>query len=89
MKMLCFWVFIAKHANFKSGKIEETKFCMNFERKIEFSSNKDKVSGRVKMDSYHINNEPFDKSECSVSIISLLNISNSNRKVKETLEKKN
>ena len=88
MRMLCFWNFIAKHVNFKSGKVEETQFCMNFEREIEFSSNKNKVSGQVKMDSYDINNEPFDKCECSVSRISLLNMLNSNRKVKETLEKK-
>ena len=88
MRMLCFWNFIAKHVIFKSGKVEETQFCMNFEREIEFSSNKNKVSGQVKMDSYDINNEPFDKCECSVSRISLLNMLNSNRKVKETLEKK-
>ena len=88
MRMLCFWNFIAKHVNFKSGKVEETQFYMNFEREIEFSSNKNKVSGQVKMDSYNINNEPFDKCECSVSRISLLNMLNSNRKVKETLEKK-
>ena len=49
---------------------------MNFEREIEFSSNKNKVSGRVKMDSYNINNEPFDKCEGFVSRILLLNISN-------------
>ena len=88
MRMLCFWNFIAKHVNFKSGKVEETQFCMNFEREIELSSNKNKVSGQVKMDSYDINNGPFDKCECSVSRISLLNMLNSNRKVKETLEKK-
>ena len=49
---------------------------MNFEREIEFSSNKNKVSGRVKMDSYDINNEPLDKCEGFVSRILLLNISN-------------
>ena len=38
--MLCFWDFIAKHVNVKSGNVEETQFCMNFEREIEFSSNK-------------------------------------------------
>ena len=74
--MLCFWDFIAKHVNFKSGKVEETQFCMNFEREIEFSSNKSKVSGRVKMDSYDINNKPFDRCEGFVSRILLLNISN-------------
>ena len=51
MRMLCFWNFIAKHVNFKSGKAEETQFGINFEKEIEFSSNKSKVSGRVKMDS--------------------------------------
>ena len=51
MQMLYFWDFIAKHVNFKSGKVEETQFSMNFEREIEFSSNKNKVSGRVIMGS--------------------------------------
>ena len=54
-------LYCSKHVNFKSGKVEETQFCMNFERELEFSSNKNKVSGRVKMDSFNINNEPFDK----------------------------
>ena len=51
MQMLYFCDFIAKHVNFKSGKVGETQFSMNFEREIEFSSNKNKVSGRVIMDS--------------------------------------
>ena len=38
--MLYFWDFIAKYVNFKSGKVEETQFSMNFEREREFSSNK-------------------------------------------------
>ena len=43
--------FITKHVKFKREKVEETKFCKNFERKTNVLSNKNDVSGQVKVDS--------------------------------------
>ena len=51
MRMLCFWDFIIKHVKLKHEKVEETQFLKNFEREIDFSSNKNDVSGRVKVGS--------------------------------------
>ena len=51
MRMLCFWDFIIKSVKLKHEKVKETEFLKNFERETNFSSNKNDVSRRVKVDS--------------------------------------
>ena len=50
MWMLCFWDFIIKHVKLNYEKVEETQFLKNFEKEGNFSSNKNDVSGCVKVD---------------------------------------
>ena len=45
MRMFLSWDF-----KFKLGKVEETQFLKNFEKETNFSSNKNDVSGRIKVD---------------------------------------
>ena len=45
MPILGFWDFIITYVKFQLEKVEETQFCKNIEREIEFSSNKTEVRG--------------------------------------------
>ena len=51
MRMLCFWDFIINNVKLKHEKAEKTQFLKNFEKKTIFSSNKNNVSGQIKVDS--------------------------------------
>ena len=51
MRMFLFCDFIVKYVKIKLEKGEETQFCKNFEKETNFSSIKNDLSGRVRMDS--------------------------------------
>ena len=51
MRMFRFCDFIIKYVKIKLEKGKETQFCKNFEKETNFSSIKNDLSGRVKMNS--------------------------------------